>query len=160
MKVLRDTPDQLILDETPWFWGIMLTLFTLVFVGVGMLVLPRTLAGGLAFIIFGGGLGLVAMVVFVHRVQVILDRVAGTLTLRRKSLLRQSEVVHALDHLHGAEIEETRSDNNQTLSRPVLILDGGMSAGRHPVVSAYSSGTMAQRMADSINTWLEQSPRV
>ncbi len=40
------------------------------------------------------------------------------------------------------------------MHRPVLILEKGMSSGRHPIVEAYVSGRGAQRMVDAVNSWL------
>ena len=38
--------------------------------------------------------------------------------------------------------------------RPVLVLDAGLTPGRHPVVQAFTSGRGPQRLSDAINAWL------
>ena len=114
MKVLQDTPDRLILDETPWFLALTL----------------------------------------VERLQVIFDRKAGTVTIRRKSLLRYKQVTHALQDVSHAELETTVGSKGTTLARPVLLLTGGMSAGRHPLVTAYSNLSGPPKMVAAINAWL------
>ena len=43
MKVLQDTPDRLILDETPWFLALMLAGFILIFVGSGLFIMSSEL---------------------------------------------------------------------------------------------------------------------
>jgi len=83
MKVIRDTPDQLILEETPWLLGIGMVGFILAFVGPGLFLVMSGEWMGLFFAAIGGGLGFMALAVFVERIQLIFDRVAGTLTVPR-----------------------------------------------------------------------------
>ncbi|MBE1285858.1 MAG: hypothetical protein GJ676_21270 [Rhodobacteraceae bacterium] len=157
MKVTRDTPDQLILADTPWLIGIMLILFILAFVAPGVAMMMSGTWEAFFFALFGGGLGFAAFCVFVRRVQVILDRPKDSILIRRQSVFGYQAVEHRLSNLSHAEIEETtsRSDgSSRTLYRPVLILDQGMSAGRHPVVEAYSSGGGSRRLVKAINKWL------
>ncbi|MES0864426.1 hypothetical protein ABLN87_18910 [Ruegeria sp. SCPT10] len=160
MKVTRNTPSQLILSNTPWFIGITLVFFILAFVGAGVFMASEGGEGiffGIFFALFGGGMGFGAFCAFVRRVQVILDRNKNSILIRRQSVFGYDAVEHELSHLSHAETESTtsRSDNGtSTLYRPVLILDEGMSAGRHPIVEAYSSGRGAQRLVDAVNDWL------
>ncbi|WP_299083583.1 hypothetical protein [uncultured Ruegeria sp.] len=159
MKVTRNTPDQLILSNTPWLIGIMLAIFILCFVGAGLFMATEGSEGvwfGIIFALFGGGLGFGAFCVFVRRVQVILDRKSNSILIRRQSLFGYDSVEHELSNLSHAEVETTTSTRDRTTSkmhRPVLILEKGMSAGRHPIVEAYVSGRGAQRMVDAVNAW-------
>ncbi|WP_170550826.1 hypothetical protein [Ruegeria atlantica] len=160
MKVTRNTPNQLILSDTPWFIGITLVLFILIFVGLGLFLMTeggKAILFGLIFALGGGGLGFGAFCAFVRRVQVILDRDKDSIVIRRHSVFGYDAVEHMLSNLSHAEIETTISRSNKgssTLYRPVLILDKGMSAGRHPIVEAYSSGRGAHRLVDAVNEWL------
>lgn len=160
MKVTRNTPDQLILTNTPWFIGITLVLFILCFVGAGLFMVSEGGEGilfGIFFAVFGGGMGLGAFCAFVRRVQVILDRRSNSVVIRRQSVFGYEAVEHDLSNLSHAKVESTisRSDKGtSTLYRPVLVLDKGMSAGHHPIVEAFSSGRGSKRLADAINTWL------
>jgi hypothetical protein len=159
MKVLQDTPDRLILDETPWLIALLLAGFVLVFVGTGLFIMSESLLFGLAFGGFGGIVGCVIMAVMVERLQIIFDRPAGTVTIRRKSLLRRySQVSHVLDNLSHAELETTVSSKGDTLARAVLILSRGMSAGRHPLSATYSNLSGPPQMVAAINTWLGSLP--
>ncbi|PCH75254.1 MAG: hypothetical protein COC12_01470 [Rhodobacteraceae bacterium] len=158
MKVTRDTPDQLIIANSPWLIGLMLIIFILIFVGAGLLVMTEEFWIGLLFAGFGGGIGLGAFVAFVSRVQLILDRPTNSVTLRARSLFGFSEVRHALSDLTRAELDSTTESKGGTLYRPALVLTGGMSAGTHPILNAYTNGTSPQRMVAAINTWLEASP--
>lgn len=160
MKVTRNTPNQLILSDTPWFIGITLVFFILIFVSLGIFLATEggeAILFGLIFALGGGGLGFGAFCAFVRRVQVILDRDKNSITIRRQSVFGYEQVEHVLSNLSHAETESTtsRSDNGtSTLYRPILILDEGMSAGRHPIVEAYSSGRGAHRLVDAVNDWL------
>lgn len=157
MRVIRNTPEQLILANRPWLIGVMLILFILVFVGSGLAMLLSGEWAGLIFAGAGGGIGFIAFAAFVRRVQVILDRVDGTITLRRRSVFGYSQVEHELAHLREAVLEATTTSKGGTLYRPVLVLDGGMSAGRHPITQAYTNGRGPQRMADAVNAWLDRA---
>ncbi len=160
MKITRNTPEQLILAGNPWFIGISLILFILVFAGAGLGAAStggENLWFGLFFALAGGGMGFAAFCLFVRRVQVILDRPGGSVVIRRQSVFGYSQVEHRLADLSHAEVESTtsrREGRTRTLYRPVLVLDSGMSAGRHPVVEAYTNGGGPQRLSDAINAWL------
>ncbi|UWQ62840.1 hypothetical protein K3723_00645 [Leisingera caerulea] len=160
MKITRNTPGQLILSDTPWFIGIALALFILAFAGAGLGAAStggENLWFGIFFALMGGGMGFAAFCLFVRRVQVILDRSEGSLVIRRQSVFGYSRVEHRLADLSRAEVESTTSRSegrSRTLYRPVLILDGGMSAGRHPVAEAYTSGRGPHQLAEAVNAWL------
>jgi hypothetical protein len=161
MHVTRNTPDQLILADTPWFMGIMLILFILIFAGAGLLIMSKAFWPGLLWTACGCGMGVAGFAVFVRRVQVILDRPSNSVTLRRQSLFGYQSVRHQLDHLGQAVAETTTSQNHDTgtrtiLTRPVLEFDRGMSVERHPIVEAYTSGNGAARLVNAVNTWLEE----
>ncbi|KIC21782.1 MULTISPECIES: hypothetical protein [unclassified Leisingera] len=166
MKITRNTPEQLILSDTPWLIGIMLVFFILVFAGAGLGMLSQggdLILPGLVFALVGGGMGALAFCLFVRRVQVILDRPGGSVVIRRQSVFGYSKVEHHLADLSHAEVESTtsrREGRTRTLHRPVLVLDGGMSAGRHPVVEAYTNGRGAQHLAEAINAWLPASEQM
>ncbi|UWQ91053.1 hypothetical protein K3727_20295 [Rhodobacteraceae bacterium M382] len=162
MKVTRNTPDQLILSDTPWLIGIMLVFFILAFVGPGLAIVSTGVWAGLIFVVFGGGMGVAAFCVFVRRVQVIFDRSADKIILRRQSVFGYTAVEHRLSDLSHAVTETTtsrRDGRTRTLHRPVLVLDDGMSAGHHPIVASYTSGAGAQRLTDAVNAWLPATPQ-
>ena len=155
MKVSRNTPHQLIVEDVPWLLGIMLAGFILLFVGVGIGLVLSGEIFGLLFAIGGGGVGGLCFALMVRRVQVILDRPTGTLVIRRRSVLGYSEVRHDLADLSGAILEETRSSKGSTLRRPTLVLDRGMSQGRHPVVATYTNTGGPRKLVQAVNQWLQ-----
>jgi len=160
MKVARNTPEQLILADTPWLIGIMLVCFILAFAGAGLGMLSQggsLVWPGLLSVLAGGGIGAAAFCVFVRRVQVIFDRRGGSIVIRHLSVFGYQEVEHRLADLSHAEVESMtsrRQGRTRTLYRPVLVLDAGLTPGRHPVVQAFTSGRGPQRLSDAINAWL------
>ncbi|MFT7593134.1 MAG: hypothetical protein ACI8R4_000446 [Paracoccaceae bacterium] len=155
MKVTRNTPDQLIVADTPWLIGLMMIFFIMVFVGAGMAMVLSGDMLGLLFIIVGGGLGIGAFAAFVRRVQVILDRPTDSITIRARTLFGYSEVRHKLSSLSRAVLQSTTSSKGNTLHRPALVLDQGMSAGDHPIVKTYANTGGAAHIVKAVNTWLD-----
>ncbi|SLN18038.1 hypothetical protein ROA7450_00563 [Roseovarius albus] len=166
MKIKHDTPDLLIAGETPWFIAIMLLFFTLIFVGIGMLVVSEGIWAGLIFVIVGGGLGIGAMGVFVERLQVILDAQAKTLTMRSRTLFQYKEDVIPLENVIRAATESSLSGSHsddfdkprQRVSRLVFVLHDGAGTGStviQPMTSVMSSGGAAGNVTREINEWLK-----
>jgi len=161
LKVTRNTPEQLILEKKSWGVGGMLIVMMIasvvmgaVFIGIGLTseTLIFTIMGALAPVLTIT-LCTFAMRSFVERLQLILDRHAGTLTLRTQKLKDYTEVIHDLDHFAGAKLDRhTDSDRNQT-SRIVLILSDGPSAGDHPVSNVFVSGWGPKKAVETINAW-------
>lgn len=152
MKVTRNTPEQLIIDHFSIFLAIMVVVFFVVFVGVGVFMVLDGEIFGLLFV--GGGLVFCAgMLYFTERVQVILDRSTEMLTIRRRNILRYSEVTHDLGTLEGAILEESISDDTTTY-RATLVLNSGMSAGEHPITQVYTNMPGSKQVVTAINAWL------
>ncbi len=156
MKVTRNTPDQLIVDHYSIVLAIIMIVFFILFVGVGTVMALDGALWGLLFVaggfFFGG-----AMLYQTERVQVILDRSTGLLTIRRRNIMRYSEVVHDLDALDRAMIEtSTGSEDNSQTFRATLVLSSGMSAGKHPITEVYTSVAGPVEVANEINAWLRQ----
>ena len=154
MKVTRQTDRQLIVEDTPWFIAIMMVVFILAFVGPGILMMMDGVWQGAFFALAGGGMGVAGLAVFVRRVQVILDRDTGTVTMRERSLFGYRQVVHRLSNLDHARLDRTVGKEGKAMYRPTLVLGSGMSAGDHPIVASYTNTGGPKRMVDAINDWL------
>ena len=179
MKVKRNTPDLLVAGEIPWFMAIMLTFFILVFVGIGVAILSSGVWAGLIFVVVGGGLGLGAMGVFVERLQLILDAMTKTLTMRSRTIFRYNQTVIPLDDVIRAQTESTLSGTSnqsstkprQTLSRLAFVVRDGSGTGGtvvQPMTSVMSSGKASGNVTREVNHWhkalrgtttLESSPK-
>ena len=163
MKISRNTPSLLIAGEIPWLIAIALLLFTLMFVGIGMAALLSGIWAGAVFVVFGGGLGLGAMAVFVERLQVILDRNALTLTLRRRTLLNYNETIVPLRDVVRAGAQTSQSgcvsDTNhprQTVSRLAFeVHDGDAGTVIIPLTQVMSNSPGTAIVARAANEWLQ-----
>lgn len=153
MKVTRDTPEQLIVENNPIWLAVFVSLFGLIFVGVGLSLLGSET--GMAMLFIGGGLaiGIGFNMIFIRRTQLILDQARNLVELRRRSWLGYSSRTWELQYLKRAEVQTSRSGDTDT-HRAVLIIDGGMDAGDHPLTLVYSSGSGARRAQAAVNDWL------
>lgn len=167
MKVTHSSPDLLMIEDMPWFMAIMLGLFTVFFAGVGLLVMPQTLVGGLVFLIGGGGLGFAGVCIFVERLQVILDARAGTAILRSRTILRHRETVFDLSDviratgestLSGGETSTDPSRVRRPVHRPTLVLRDGAGGAplSHPITEIYDSSRASAEVVRAINHWLAE----
>jgi hypothetical protein len=158
MKITLDTPDQLVIDDTPWIFGLILIGAMLVTVGIGLsLISNGEVAGGL-----GTGIGATAFIglffaIFVRRNQLVADRSRDLLELRRRTVFGKNVRRYDLHDLREAVVQTSRDDNSET-HRMALIISGGMDAGTHPFTAVYSSGRGARRAADTVNRWLGAAP--
>ena len=161
MKITEETPDTLRLDYIPWGISLALVAFVLLFVGVGIAALARGDWGsGFWTILFGGGIGGVALVLFAERTQFVASRPAGTVALRRRTLRGFAEERRPLTDIAGAVVEVTRRDvgdrhvrsrRNAVISRPALVLTDG---SHLPLRAAYATGDDAARAVAAIERWL------
>ncbi|MGC1495797.1 MAG: hypothetical protein WA790_08310 [Sulfitobacter sp.] len=153
MKVTRNTPDQLIVENNPIWLAVFVSSFALIFIVAGIFTVQSETFVGVAFIIGGLVIGSVFNIVFIRRTQVILDRPRNLVELRRKSLLGFKRRTWELGHLERADVQTSRSDDSDT-HRAVLVFSDGMDAGIHPITVVYTSGSGADRAASAINSWL------
>lgn len=154
MKVTTDTPELLIIDDRPVLIGILMILFTLVFLGAGIAILLQGELMGLFFAAFGGGMGLLFFVVMVRRVQLVCHRPEGWVEIRRRSLFGAGKVRYPLTEVSRAVLESTFSDGTP-VHRVALEFDTGQSAGRHLLSETYVSGSSRGRAVEAINRWLD-----
>jgi hypothetical protein len=112
MKIKQNAPQNLVLEDTPWLVGIGTIVFTLFLFGVGISgLISGQVKDGLGFIGVGAVfLGVAAY--FVQRVQVILNAEDDTLTIRRSSYLRRSQITHRLQDVVCAELDITQSTDD------------------------------------------------
>lgn len=157
MKIVRNTPEQLILRSIPWVIAIILSVFLLAVIAFGLNALFAGDHGGafwglIALPLFVG----LFLVIFVRRDEVILDRNRDLLELRHSTFRGRTRVQHELRHLERAKLESQESRKNGTTYRIALVLNGGMDEGIHPVTPVYASGNGAKLGVEAINTWLAQ----
>lgn len=159
MKIARNTPDTLILDDRPWLLGGLLVLLILIFAGFGLNALFAGRSAGLLGLA-GAAFWGVALVVFVRRTTVTFDRTTGQITRLVKSLRRATTTVWPLSGVSKADIETRMSRNTRKagrasvtpMHRPVLHWTDGSTAT--PLMEVYVSGDGASETAAAINRWL------
>lgn len=154
MKIIRETPDQLIIENNPVWLAIFVTIFGLVFLGVGLFIVSSEPGVGHAFIAGGLGISIGFNMIFVRRTQLILDTTRNLLELRRRGWLGYSSRIWELRYLERVIVETSRSGDTDT-HRAALLINGGMDAGTHPITWVYSSGRGAERAQNAVNGWLD-----
>ncbi len=159
MKIKRNTPDVFVAEEIPWLIAIMLVLFIFCFVAPGLGIAFDGVWQGLLFALAGGGMGFAALCVFVERLQVILDRRSGQITLRRRTILKYEQRLLPLDALIRADVQSTTSRKNgrrRELTRPAIVLSENGNEAVYPITQVYSNGASSERLVREINKWLDQ----
>ncbi len=152
MKVIRNTTNQLIVEQRPWLLGIGRGAAVLVSVAIGLNMVVAGDLSGLWFIV-GATMSLMFMFIFVRRVQVVFHRPEGWVEIRRQNLRGRSTVRHSLSEISGVTVDTSNSGDTPT-HRVVLHIPEGQSAGEHPLTHYYTSGRGSKRAAKAINDWL------
>ena len=163
MKIKRENDTQLILDYAPWFMSLVMVFMVVAAVGMGLVFVGVGIDSGMAIFtimgvvapLFSIGLVIIVMRVFVKRVQVIFDRDAGTITFQTRTMRGYSEVVHDLANLEHAVLKQSRDSEGRTLSKAVIVLSGGMSAGEHPLTNVATNGNGPRNAVNAINRWID-----
>lgn len=148
MRVVKVSPDLLILEDRPFFWGLLLSVMVLVGVGV---FLAGLFAGQIVPVVWGGGfagLALFLLLAAIRRTRLFLDRRTDLAEIRTQGARRTSSQTFRLRDLEAAELQ----GSGKTF-RVALRFTGH--AGAVPTRRAYQSGASSQLAVDTINTWLK-----
>ena len=152
MKISRDTPDVLILDDTPWALSLSLAATVVLFAGAG---LDAAWAGDfLESLGFWGCAALLLgmLAAFARRSQLVLDRRNDTLIHRVRDIRGFAETRYPLATLTGATVQTDRESDAESY-RIILILHNHPPL---PVTPTFSGGSDARTSAQAINTWLDR----
>jgi hypothetical protein len=165
MKIKHKSPDLLIAGETPWVTATLLYLLVMLFALNGLLFMPHGSDIALVMILGGGGMGIIAVCLFVERLQMVLDAQTRTVTISCHTIFNYSWAVYALDDLLYAAAETPKhasltniDEIRRSVSRPSLVLrDGSNAMGLliHPVSDIYAKGRYAANVVGDINNWLK-----
>lgn len=155
MKVTRNTPNQLIIEERPWIAGAALVIMMLVMLGIGLDMILSGNPFGL-LVMAAMVIPLLFIFIFVRRVQVVFHRPEGWVEIRRQNIHRRSTVRHSLSEISSASVDTSHSGDSPT-HRVILHILDGQSAGDHPLTQYLVSGNGSHRAAEAINDWLAQS---
>ena len=152
MKVIHNTEQLLILEDQPWFIGIMMIVMALIFAFGGMAILASgEVFGGLMMLLIGVGVPVLIGALMVQRVRLTFDRSAGTVSRTRRSVLGLTQTVHPLDRLDRARVGVS-TDSDGTTYRMELDLHDPPEIV--PFTSYHTSGKRPEAMAQMVNDWL------
>ena len=154
MKVTRNLPEQLIIENRPWVVSLALVAGWLLFFGIGLSIFLSGDLMGLIFMV-ASVVPVILLYFFARRTQVLFLGPQGTLTIRRKTLLGSSTVEHRLHEVDRAIVQTSTSSDGGATYRVALVFPDGQSAGTHPLTLAYTNFGDHHAMADTINAWLD-----
>ena len=157
MKITRNIPEQLVIENRPWIISLALIAGGLLFFGIGLSIFLSGELMGL-FFMMGSIIPFGLLFAFARRVQVLFLKNEGKLIFRRRNLLGGSVVEHPLEEVGEAIVQTSRgnSDGGPT-HRVSLVFPKGQSVGTHPITIAYDNFSDHHGMADTINQWLAEA---
>ena len=158
MKATRDTSDQLILENNPILLVVLINLFALIFIGVGLISLPQDLWIGIAFTSGGLLIAVAFNLAFARRTQLIFDRPANRIELRRRSLLAYYRQIWTIEDVTGATLQTSMSGDSPTHRAALNVHVYGRDEV-HPITLVYTSGSGPAKAVRQINDWLDQARR-
>ena len=152
MKVIHHTDDLLIVEDRPWFIGIMMIVMALTFAFGGMAILASgEILGGVMMLLIGVGVPLLIGTLMVQRVRLTFDRSAGTVTRTRRSVLGLTQTTHALDRLDRARVGVSTDSDGTTYRMELDLRDPPEMV---PFTSYHTSGKRPEEMTRAVNDWL------
>ncbi|WP_137109266.1 sodium/calcium exchanger protein [Rhodobacter sp. SY28-1] len=152
MKVIHNTEQLLILEDQPWFIGIMMIVMALIFAFGGMAILASgEVFGGLMMLLIGVGVPVLIGALMVQRVRLTFDRSAGTVSRTRRSVLGLTQTVHPLDRLDRARVGVSTDSDGTTYRMELDLRDPPEIV---PFTSYHTSGKRPEAMAQTVNGWL------
>jgi hypothetical protein len=170
MRVLRNTPKELILDDTPWIKGATLTVLCVIIIATGMQQVrlgEHPVWVGLLFIAIGTSICAIVFCLFIQRARVVLDRLNGRVAMHKRTIFRSDVQEFSLNDLIGAELEHAHGPTKGSIRarrsgtvqshlpcRPVLVIHDFTGKNRHPIIVSYSKGQRPRRLATAVNDWL------
>jgi hypothetical protein len=152
MKVIHRTDDLLMIEDRPWFIGIMMIVMALVFAFGGMALLASgEVFGGLMMLLIGVGVPVLIGALMVQRVRLTFDRRAGTVTRTRRSVIGLTQTTHPLDRLDRARVGVSTDSDGTTYRMELDLRDPPETL---PFTSYHTSGGRPEEMTRTVNDWL------
>ena len=168
MKVMQNTPDELVLENRPWAAGVMTAMMILITAGfgVGQILAGETLEG-MAILVVGGAFGGGGFVAYAQLDQMHLDRAAGIITLRRTHLFGTRQETLPLNRLQRVEAQgrgylgvQSGMRQRRRPQRLALVLDTDDEEPEiRPLTRTFTRGAVVQDSVAVIEDWLRQGAR-
>ena len=158
MKMLRHSPDELILLHRPVVLCTVLLAGTLFLAGVTVWNFGNAdwLKAGLGALCT---LGLLAPALWfaAERVDVRFDARSGCVTIDTRTLAGTTSEMHPLGAVKRALVQTHKGPSDAAgAHRVALEINPGGPHHRHPLTTGYASGTAVAALVDRINGWLAQ----
>lgn len=153
MRIIRNTPDQLVLAHSPWGFGVLIGGFAAIAL---ISALDKLLSGDISGLIFLLPVALMALFfrILVNPVRVIFDRPSQSVEIIKTTLGGRRRVIHALDEITRAMLRKMKNSKGFTRSQMQLVIAGGESRGFH-AISDMSGARSHYPLTDLINAWLK-----
>lgn len=156
MKVIHRSDTFLMLEDRPWFLGLVLICMALMFAFSGMAMMGEgSMLGGAFFALFGAGIPILIAALMVRRVRLCLDRSTGQITRIERSVRGLKRDSYALDRLNEAKVAVSYDSEGNTF-RTELHLTGPDEVV--PFTTYYTTGKKPQQMAAAVNDWVTAPP--
>lgn len=155
MKVIHRSDDLLMVEDRPWFIGIMMVGMALIFAFGGMALLASgEILGGVLMFLVGVGVPVLIGALMVQRVRLTFDRTAGTVTRTRRSVQGLTQTTHALDRVEGARVGVSTDSDGTTYRMELGLRDPSEIV---PFTSYYTGGSRPEILVKAVNDWLGQA---
>ena len=142
----------MMIEDQPWFIGIMMIIMALVFAFGGMAILASgQIFGGVMMLLIGVGVPVLIGALMVQRVRMTFDRRAGTVTRTRRSVLGLTQTTHALNRLDRARVGVSTDSDGTTYRMELDLRDPPEMV---PFTTYHTSGKRPEAMAQAVNDWL------
>lgn len=153
MDILRNHPDQLILEQHPVSTHIFNVLFLIGFMCLGAFLIRNGITHGWYLILAGLLIPSVILMRMTLRTDIIFDRTADRLTINRKHLRRMRRDIHPLQDLLQASIEVSNFGRNHSETFRCQL---DMANGEVIFLTSdlYTQKKHPQKIVGTINTWL------
>jgi len=154
MKIIRNEPDILILEQRPLVTGLLVGMKTLIFTAIGMGTLGAgETIGGMMFIGAGVGIGGACFRAFVRRTQLWPDRNTGRFSLKERRMTGMTEFTGPLADIKEAILQASGSSKGGVTRRAALRCVGKTNR-IIPLTGIYTNGAGPRRAAQTVNDWL------
>lgn len=149
MRIIRDTPQHLIAEETSVFFAALM-----VIVPIGCWAIALNIDGEARVVLaLFGFFWLLVSSFLVERLQLIFNVDTNTARIRSRTIWRYREDVLALENIREVQREESRDDEGSVTYRFVLIQKDG---SRHPLSGTFTNIGRSDATAARMSTWLAE----
>lgn len=158
MKLVRQTPEELILMHRPIWLCTALGVAAVVVLGTGFWHLSQAawLKAGVA-LLMAIGLAGPALWLGTERIIVTFDRGAGTCAIDTRHLRGPMHESYPLTTVDHAVVQSHKGFGQGSAQRAAIVLSPCRQEDHRPLTQGYAGGRQAADLVARINAWLEQA---